>query len=237
MSDNIPEWLKPYIKSNSYIPTREDIENLDPQSRKEMLLKYTALNSGGEEEDKYAAFKARVDGSLTEVTAEMLKGITSIWQYAFYYCRSLTSITIPNSVTSIGDSAFFNCSNLTSVEIPNSVTSIGEYAFFNCYNLTSIEIPNGVTRIAGRTFYDCYKLTSIEIPNGVTSIEVGAFGQCTGLSSVTVKSTTPPTLGYSIFYDVSQNLVIYVPAESVNAYKSASGWSSYADKIQAIPNN
>ena len=54
MSDNIPEWLRPYIKLNSYTPTKEDIKNLEPQSRREMLLKYAALNSSsGEDTDVY----------------------------------------------------------------------------------------------------------------------------------------------------------------------------------------
>lgn len=51
MSDNIPEWLRPYIKLNSYTPTKEDIENLEPQSRKEMLLKYMALGSSDSGKD------------------------------------------------------------------------------------------------------------------------------------------------------------------------------------------
>ena len=214
MSDNIPEWLRPYCKQDAYTPTEEDIESLEPQSRKEMLLKYAALNSGGEEEDKYATFKARVDGSLTEVTAEMLQGITSIGESAFQYCTSLTSVTIPSGVTSIGQSAFYNCTSLTSIEIPNGVTSIRQSAFQYCTSLTSVEIPNSVTKIETNGFYNCQSL-----------------------ASVTVKATTPPTLGFGVFYNVSSNLVIYVPAESVDAYKAATNWSTYADKIQAIPNN
>lgn len=69
--------------------------------------------------------------------------------------------TIPNSVTSIGDYAFSDCSSLTSVEIPNSVTSIGDYAFECCSNLTSVTIPNSVTYIGYYAFSECSNLTSI----------------------------------------------------------------------------
>lgn len=79
-----------------------------------------------------------VDGTITEITAEDLKGITSIRDYAFYDCSKLTSITIPDSVTSIGNYALYECSSLTSVTIPDSVTSIGNRAFFNCSSLTSV---------------------------------------------------------------------------------------------------
>lgn len=79
-----------------------------------------------------------VDGTITEITAEDLTGITSIRDHAFYGCRKLTSITIPDSVTSIADYAFSDCSSLTSITIPDSVTSIGNRAFYNCRSLTSV---------------------------------------------------------------------------------------------------
>ena len=149
------------------------------------------LSGGGGGGDQYAAFKALVDDSLTEVTAEMLDGITKIRSYAFYYCTSLSSITIPNSVTSIDKNAFNNCTSLSSVTIPNSVTSIGDHVFIDC----------------------------------------------TSLASVTVKSSIPPSLGTDVFYNTNQSLVIYVPSGSVENYKAASGWSTYADRIQAIPSD
>ena len=160
------------------------------------------------------AFKVFVDRSITNVTEDMLDGLTSIPSSAFYSCTSLKSIEIPNSVTSIDSEAFYNCDSLTSIEIPNSVTSIGYNAFFSCSSLASITIPNSVTSIGN-----------------------SAFQYCTSLASVTVEATNPPTLGNTVFNNTHANLVIYVPAESVDTYKAASGWSTYADKIQAIPSN
>ena len=89
--------------------------------------------------------------------------VTSIANYAFYKCSSLTSLVIPNSVTSIGYSAFGGCSSLTFVEIPNSVTSIGEEAFFDCSSLTSLVIPNSVTSIGDYAFENCTNLTEITV--------------------------------------------------------------------------
>ena len=63
------------------------------------------------------------------ITSDMIEGYTSIGHFAFAYCSSLTSLTLPNSVTSIGERAFSGCSSLTSINIPNSVTSIGCSSF------------------------------------------------------------------------------------------------------------
>ena len=83
----------------------------------------------------------------TIIVDKVAYNVTSVGEKAFWYCTSLTSVTIPNSVTSIGRYAFWNCSSLTSVTIPNSVTSIGYGVFAGCTSLTSVTIPNSVTSI------------------------------------------------------------------------------------------
>ena len=135
-------------------------------------------------------------------------GATKIGSYAFYRYDLLTSITIPDSVTSIGRSAFCDCDSLTSVTIPDSVTSIGESVFEYCDSLASVTIGNGVTSVGGATF--CY---------------------CTSLNEVYCKPTTPPTGGFNMFYNNASGRKIYVPSNSVSAYKSASGWSGYSSYI------
>jgi hypothetical protein len=114
--------------------------------------------------------------------------VTSIGGSAFYKCRGLTSVTIPNSVTSIGNYAFAGCS-LTSVTIPNGVTSIGRCAFVGCSSLTSVTIPNGVTSIGDYAFQDCNMLTTITIPHSVTTIGEGAFDGCDNIKLVFPKRT------------------------------------------------
>ena len=124
-------------------------------------------------------------------------GLTSIGNYAFYYCYSLTSIAIPNSVTSIGDDVFYNCESLTSVTIHNSVTSIGSRAFTSCESLTSVTIGNSVTSIGYGAFWDCSSLTSITIPNSVTSIGSYAFASCSSLTSITIPNSVTSIGGYA----------------------------------------
>lgn len=139
----------------------------------------------------------------------------------------LTAYTIPHGVTMIEQSAFADCRNLTSIDIPKSVTTIGEFAFDSCSSLTSITIPDGVTTIGKHAFWFCSSLTSITIPDRVATIGEEAFSSCSNLTKIYCKATTPPTLGSNAF----DYTIIYVPQASVEAYKSADGWSEYVDKI------
>ena len=137
--------------------------------------------------------------------------VTSIGQSAFWYCSSLTSIDIPNSVTEIGYYAFGYCTSLTSIDIPNSVTSIGDYAFYGCSSLTSITVQDGnknYSSIEGVLFdsyrkilivYPCGKTDSTyQIPNSVTSIGYCAFEWCSSLTSIDIPNSVT-SIGHSAF--------------------------------------
>ena len=137
--------------------------------------------------------------------------VTSIGDYAFRFCSSLTSITIPSSVTSIGDYAFDRCTSLTSVDFGENslLTSIGQWAFQDCSNLTSVDFGENsqLTSISDSAFSGCSSLTSITIPNRVTSIDNSAFRYCSSLNEVTIESddiylalTSQSACGYLINY-------------------------------------
>ena len=151
----------------------------------------------------------------------------------------LTQYNIPEGVTIIEDDVFHGCSNLTNIAIPNSVTSIGEYAFADCKSLASVIIPDSVTSIGNNAFEYCSSLASVSIGNGVTSIEYYVFADCKSLAEVYCKPTTPPTGGPDMFAYLDENwdikpigCMIYVPTESVDAYKAADYWCDYADYIE-----
>ena len=84
-----------------------------------------------------------------------------IGSYTFYYCSSLVSISLPNTVASIENSNFERCTSLTSIIVPNSVLSIGSSAFYYCSSVTSITIPNTVTSIGDLAFRNCSHLTDV----------------------------------------------------------------------------
>ena len=197
--------------------------------------------------------------SLTSVTIP--DSVTTIGNSAFAACENLTSATIPDSVTTIGNSAFACCKSLTEFNgkyasedgrclivegllnsfvigcgateytIPDSVTTIGAEAFSDCDSLTSVTIPDSVTTIGMGAFYGCSSLTNITIPDSVTTIGNIAFTFCDSLTSVYCEATTPPSLGSNVFDFNASGRTIYVPAASVEAYKTADYWSGYDDAI------
>ena len=138
------------------------------------------------------------------------KGLTSIGDFAFYKCSSLSSIELPEELTSIGDFAFFECSSLSSIELPEELTSIGVGALESCSSLTSIELPEGVTSIGHWAFCDCSSLSSIKIPEGVTSIVDSAFCDCSSLSSIKIPEGVT-SIGDGAFWGCSSLSSIKIP--------------------------
>ena len=144
-------------------------------------------------------------------------------------------VYVGDCVLHLGDDAFYGLKNMTSCRLPNNIDKIPSRCFYDCFSLTSITIPYSVTEISYDAFNSCSKLKNISIPSNVTSIGNRALRNCSGLTSITVEATTPPTLAVYNVFDGTNNCPIYVPAQSVDTYKSATNWSTYASRIQAIP--
>lgn len=187
--------------------------------------------------------------------------VTTIESQAFECCTSLTKINIPDSVISIGSSAFEGCGNLINIIIPESVESIGSVAFQgcsglnsviilgsildtnsatfqSCVNLKEIKLPKTLEIINSNAFSGCSNLKEIVIPESITEIRQSAFYGCNNLTSVTILKTTPPDIDGAAFGVTFTNLKIYVPAESVEDYKTkliSEGSTGVASKIYPIP--
>ncbi|MBO5848989.1 MAG: leucine-rich repeat protein, partial [Bacteroidales bacterium] len=173
--------------------------------------------------------------SLTSI--EIPNTVTSIGEGAFSRCFNLTNITVENgnpvydsrndcnAIIETSTNILINgCMNTI---IPDNITTIGLGAFAECTPLTSIEIPNSVTSIGQQAFYSCSNLTSIEISNSVTSIGFWAFYYCSNLTSIYCYAENVPKTSSYPFDSCPSDMIIYVPAQSVDAYKAASPWNEY----------
>ena len=124
---------------------------------------------------------------------------------------------------------------LQNIDMSNTfVNTFGSGIFYSCTSLTSITLPDSLTSIGSDVFDYCTSLTSITLPEGLTSIGEYSFYFCSSLSLVTSLPTIPPSLGSGVFSSTHANLIIKVPSQSVNAYKTATNWNSYASIISAI---
>ena len=117
------------------------------------------------------------------------EGLKKIGGYAFYYCTSLSSITIPSTLIEIGSSAFTDCKQLREVELNDGLQKIGTWSFCECSSLSSIKLPSTVTEIGNGAFYSCHNLGVAVLNESLQKIGKYAFCNCTSLSSVTIPSS------------------------------------------------
>ena len=199
-------------------------------------------------------------GSCTRLSHIALPSALSIIEDAtFFNCHGLKSISLPSGLRSIRAMAFDGCKGLLSIELPDNVTEIKKYAFHGCMSLEEVTLPRYVSSIEDATFYACTGLKRLVLPQYIKTIGYNAFSACiqletvsipseiiqsingrafaddTSLKSITIHASTPPSLSYDSLENTNDQFIIYVPAESVELYKTKQYWKNYSSRIQALP--
>ena len=192
------------------------------------LAKTVETGGGGDD----TQIDALIDRSITEISNSR---VTKIGEYAFYYCKILTTANFP-AATSIGGNSFYSCNSLTTVDFPVA-TSIGSNAFQNCAKLTTANFP-AVTSIIINAFRGCSSLTTVDFPVA-TSIGSYAFRDCSSLTTLILRNpdvvcTLSNTNAFTSTPIASGTGYIYVPSALVDSYKAETNWSTFADQIRAI---
>ena len=155
----------------------------------------------------------------------------------------LTEIVIPSTViyedktyhvTRIGHGAFMYCPNLMHIDLPTSIKSIGIAAFRNCRTLASITLNEGLESIEHHAFYDCVRLKEVTLPSTLKTMGQSIFYFSADLEKVTCRAIVPPTVEKDVLTDTDNynasiipNATLYVPAESLEAYKTAAAWKEF----------
>ena len=178
------------------------------------------------------SLSALIQGNYTLSSSVTTLGWTSLTAF-----QHKCSITIPESVVAFQDVCCTVTNNVekfygkfTSADNQSLIKDNKLYGVA-VYGLTEFNVAPNVEIIGRQVFQNCSKLKSITLPSSVTMIEANAFNSCSNLTALYCKATTPPQIGTQIFLDIKNIPIIYVPQESVDAYKTAEGWSEWADMI------
>ena len=185
---------------------------------------------------------------------EINNGIEEIGTSAFYCLINLERLKLPNSLKIIGGFANNQCNSFTAclnlkrlnsdvdgvMNIPNNVTQIGWQCFYcegGNNHIKEINIPNSVTRIGDSAFGAYYKCERLNIGCGITTLDAKSFiniGSDAQKLVITITATTPPSITANTFDGLNSNAEIFVPSDSLQAYKTATNWSAYASKIKPL---
>ena len=235
------------VVGNTIYPLKKHYENMvisSPIRHEEVEYKVVSVRNSAFAED-----------SLIE-TLSLPEDLRFIGQQSFSGCKKLQSASLPRTLEVIDHDAFSGCSNLRSIILPPNLKRIGRCAFVGCTNLRNINFPEGLTSISADCFVSC-GLQEVILPNTLVSLERGVFYDCKNLQSVTLPSSlqtigdycfdecyslrevknlslVPQQIPFVFTDSISKNCRLLVPAESLELYKNAKVWNSFAS-IEPIP--
>lgn len=190
------------------------------------------------------------------IGAEMNSGVTEIFSATFantslysviipsgaeidrmaFKSTPLTSVTINEGLTTIGEECFADCKSLSSITLPSTLTVLPTSCFSGCTALSNITFNGNMTTFSANCFAYCTSLRNFVVPASVTGIGASCFEGDEDIESITFLRSTPAPLGDNAtsLGSVAYTFPIYVPSQSVNAYKAE--YLNYASRIQANPN-
>lgn len=165
--------------------------------------------------------------NCTRFNPTVLSSVESIGSSAFRN-TGIKEIVIHEGVTTIDNYVFAHCYSLTTIVLPNTLSTISDYAFDDCRKLTSINIPEGVTSIGNYTFRNCYQLREIIFPSTLQLVETDIFYGCKSLTSVKCKAIIPPSNYGNFTHEVDLNqCTLYVAPFAIDAYRGMAGWKEF----------
>lgn len=180
-------------------------------------------------------FRSANGDIFTKATGLVLSdGIVSIGSYSVAGWSSSKSVHIPDSVKSIGSYAFQGWSAANGLLIPNSIEGIGANAFQGWSSATQLILSNNLASIGSSAFEGWSSLERLEIPEKLSSLPTRCFQNLSSCVEIVCAREIPPTIQSNTFYGLNAACIIKVPSVSVAAYQSASYWSAFASRIQAI---
>lgn len=177
-----------------------------------------------------AAFRDCTNIKVSKLSNTM----TNIPENIFNGCKSIDQLIIPACVQSIENDALNDMTGLTSVtfEQNSQLTIIKNNGFRGCTSLTELILPEGLTTINTGFCYNCTSLQKIDLPSTVTTMNTNSIAQKTSITEFIIRAVTPPAANGNQV--IPNTATIYVPDNSVQAYKEASWWSKMANQIKGI---
>lgn len=201
--------LRPYL-ADIASAIREKKGSSEPINAKDFSNEIRSIQSGGGEGDLVVGIKGTLYSTTNIVSLKFGEGVTEVGGYAFQNCPSLAEIILPSTIVSLGASCF------------------------KASVIESIHLPDGLKALNNSVFEFCTLLKKIILPTTITGMGATVFNGCTSLSVVVSLNPTPPTIYPNCFENNAEGRLIYVPNASVDAYKSATNWSVYADSIRPL---
>lgn len=152
--------------------------------------------------------------------------------YSANYTAQFVKMLVDSTPMPVSSNYTFDTLGEHSVGFLTSGTEISGTTFRACVNMQSLTVPEGITSIGTYFCYQDTALIVVDLPSSMLTIGSQAFSGCTALATFIVRASAPPTLGAKVFNSVSSNMLIYVPDDSVDTYKTS--WSSHSGKIRAL---